>query len=404
MDKDDLKKLIEEDDLGLLNVRPKVSPKASADQRLIASFREINEFVRDKGAEPQANKSDVKEMRLYSRLSGLRCDPEKAEQLRDFDEFGLLSDLLKPLESLQDVFSDDDLGLLEDEAERIFQLENVPNPKTIANLPDYIARRKPCNDFDKFEHLFKQCQADLSAGNRALMPFTRGSQINKGDFFVLKGVLVYVADEGERHPTADRNTFNARLRCVFENGTESDMLLRSLAAALYKEDGRRISAHKDKLYHSVNEISDDDRQTGFVYVLKSLSDKAEIRSLKHLYKIGFCRGPVEDRIKNAQKETTYLMAHVSIVTAYQCYNFHPHTLENLLHSFFGKACLQVEVTDSAGKRCVPKEWFVAPLSVITKAVELLISGEIVKYKYDPQTQQIELRERTVNSSPSTSSS
>jgi hypothetical protein len=283
------------------------------------------------------------------------------------------------------------LGLLTDDADEIFELKHVSPSKTISNLPEFVAQRQPCTDFDQFEHLFHQCHADLSAGYRTMMPFSRGSRIAKGDFFVLKGVLVYVADEGDRHPTADRNTFNARLRCIFENGTESNLLLRSLAAALYKEDGRRVSDHKDKLFHSVAEITTEDRQTGFVYVLRSLSENPEVKSVPHLYKIGFSRGPVEERIKNALKEATFLMAPVTIITAYQCYNFNPQKLEALLHTFFGTACLQVEVIDGAGRKCVPREWFIAPLAVITKAVELLISGDIVSYRYNTTSQQIELR-------------
>jgi hypothetical protein len=138
----------------------------------------------------------------------------------------------------------------------------------------------------------------------------------------------------------------------------------------------------------VNEITPEDQQTGFVYVLKSLSKKNEIRSLKHLYKIGFSRGPVEERIRNAAQEATYLMAPVSIVTSYQCYNFNPHKLESLLHAFFGSACLEVEVIDSRGQRCIPKEWFVAPLEIVNSAVELLIAGRISEFRYDEELQQI----------------
>jgi hypothetical protein len=171
------------------------------------------------------------------------------------------------------------------------------------------------------------------------------------------------------------------------------MLRRSLSARLYEQQGRRISEPQDKILRLVNEITDEDIQTGFVYVLKSLSDKPDIRALKHLYKIGFSRGPVEERVKNALKEPTYLMAPVSIVTAYQCYNFNPHKLESLLHAFFGTACLQIEVVDGAGRKCIPKEWFIAPLAVITQAVELLMSGEIVNYRYDPNTKQVEFRQQ-----------
>ncbi|MGH2509656.1 MAG: GIY-YIG nuclease family protein, partial [Ktedonobacteraceae bacterium] len=192
MDRETLRKLIEDDDLGLLTVKPKVSAEASAAERLRASFLEIADFVRKNGREPAPNKADIKEMMLYSRLSGLRQDPKKVEVLREFDEFGLLSEV-KLVESIEDVFSDDNLGLLADGTESIFALKNVPATKPITNSPEYIAKRKPCDDFANFEHLFKKCQTDLSTGKRTLIPFSRGTQIPIGHFFVLKGVLVYVA-------------------------------------------------------------------------------------------------------------------------------------------------------------------------------------------------------------------
>lgn len=392
MDLDKLRELIEDDDLGLLTIKPKASAQVSADQRLASSFMEINDFVRKNGKEPTANKADIKEMMLFSRLVGFRTDPEKAEALKSLDEFQLLADV-RAVQTIADVFKDDDLGILSDDAEKIFVLTNIPAPKEISNPPEYIARRKPCADFDKFEHLFKQCQIDLVTGKRNLSPFSQGTQTNKGDFFVLKGVLVYVADEYQREsqPGAEQGKLNDRLRCIFENGTESDMLRRSLAARLYEEEGQRVSESVDKLARVVSEISAEDRQTGFVYVLRSRSDKPEIRALKNLYKIGFSRGSVEERIKNAHQEPTYLMAHVSIVTIYQCYNLNPQKLESLLHTFFGKACLSIEVVDLNSQKCVPKEWFIAPLPVITRAVELLISGEIVRFRYNNEQQLIEPR-------------
>jgi hypothetical protein len=390
MDRDALQKLIEDDDLGLLTIKPKASPEATAAERLRTSFIEIIDFVRKNGREPEPNKADLKEMMLFSRLSGLRQDPKKIESLQQYDELNLLSDKM-PVESIEDIFMDDNLGLLNDDTESIFTLKNVPATKSINNLPEYIAKRKPCQNFNKYEHLFKQCQHDLSQGIRQLIAFSRGTQIDIGQFFILKGVLVYVASEHEREdqPGAEPGKMNDRLRCIFENGTESDMLRRSLAARLYEENGQRVSQDPSKLFQTVNDINDEDRQTGFVYVLRSLSDKNEIKSLKNLYKIGFSHGPVEERIRNATKEATYLMAPVSIITAYQCYNLNPQKLEHLLHTFFGAACLNVEVTDTEGRRCVPKEWFIAPLEIITTTVQLLISGEIVDYGYNAELQKIE---------------
>ncbi|MBY0548068.1 MAG: GIY-YIG nuclease family protein [Candidatus Obscuribacterales bacterium] len=382
MDPKDLQKLIEDDELGLLTVKPKGASIPTGDERLINSFQEITDFIKTAGREPEPSRTDMHEMKLHNRLKSFRNDEAKIEQLRPHDELKLLGEPQR-IESIEDVFADDDLGLLNDGTD-IFDLKFVP--RETPQLPDYIAKRKPCKDFKSFAHLFKQCHAELTGGIRVLTRFTNETQINKGDFFVLKGVLVYVADEGTTQQLSHGH-INARLRCIFENGTESDMLLRSLASALYK-DGRRVTTPTDKLAKLVREVGDEDLQTGFIYVLKSLSDRAELRSMKHLYKIGFSRTAVEDRIKNASREVTYLMAPVEVVASFQCYNLNPHKFENLLHTFFGQACLDVDVFDAEGRSHAPREWFVAPIGIITKAVELLITEEILNYRYDAENQQI----------------
>ena len=392
MDRDELKKLIEEDDLGLLNLKASPSAAAGADERLITAFREINDFYRRHSREPAANKLDIKEMMLHSRLVSLRQDQSKIDILHEYDEFELFGES-KPVQSIADIFSDDTLGILSDAEANIFTLTHVPVVAKDLHQAEYIAQRKPCLDFDKFEHFFKQCQKDLASETRVLMDFSRGTQINLGDFFVLKGMLVYVADEWEREdqPGSEPGRLNDRLRCIFENGTESDMLRRSLAARLYEEKGRRVSESALKLAQRINEITEEDQESGFIYVLRSLSNRPEIKQLKNLYKIGFSRGPVQERIKNAHTQPTYLMAPVNIVSVFQCYNMNPQKFETLLHHFFGSACLSVDVTDSEGRRCIPREWFVAPIDVNSSAVKLLIKGEIVDYRYNPETKNIEHR-------------
>jgi len=282
-------------------------------------------------------------------------------------------------ESIDDIFEDDDLNLLGDDNEdSIFNLRHIPQNM---EMPDHIAQRRPCADFEAFEPLFEQCHADLKSGKRSMRQFANEQQIQKGQFFVLKGVLTYVAEVGEKEKISGKT--NARLHCIFENGTESDMLLRSLARELYK-DGRRVTEHEDRLMDDLNNISDEDGQTGFIYVLKSLSANPDIASIQDLYKIGFSTVPVEERVKNAVDDPTYLMAPVHIVEAFECFNLNPQKLELLLHKFFGKVCLEVDVFDRAGKRITPREWFIAPLPVIDEAIELIISGEIIDYIYDSE--------------------
>ncbi len=383
--------ILEDDPLGLLDIKPKASSVISADERLIASFEEINAFVGEYNREPTASRN-ISERKLHSRLNGLRENPEKAASLLEFDHFNLLADVeipqpvgISPIEikTVEDVMAVDPLGLLGDD-EDIFTLKNIP--ESIA-MPNNIAKRKPCEDFQRFEPLFKQCQAELQSGKRELRKFTGEQQISTGHFFVLHGVMVYVAAVGDRQ--RNKGKVNARLHCVFENGTESDMLLRSLATELYKdENGRRVLNLDEDLFNLVEQVTEQDQPTGILYVLRSLNDNPKIKALDNLYKIGYSSQPVKQRIQNAAQEPTYLMADVEVVTEYQTYNLNPQKLELLLHTFFAEACLDFDVFDKNGKRHTPREWFIAPLSTIETAIQLLINGEIVNYQYDIQEQEI----------------
>ena len=381
MDKDKLLTLIKDDDMGILKVKPNSSGAATSDERLAISFQEINDFISLHGHEPELS-HDIQERRLHNVLKSLRGDETASALLVRADVHRLFETKVKAITSLEDIFDDDDIGIFDDDAESIFTLKHVLKE---TNMPDYIASRKPCKNFEEYEGKFTQCQSDLTSGERSLRPFAKGTQIEKGQYFVLKGILLYVDSVGKKETV--EGVTNARLCVIFENGTESDMLLRSLAAELYK-DGRRISERGDKLLDGFSDITDEDEETGYIYILKSLSDNPEIKNIENLYKIGFSRIPVEDRIKNAAQEPTYLMAPVSIVTSFQCFNINPQKLEKLLHQFFGSACLNVDIFDKEGKRYTPREWFIAPLEVIEQAIHFLLSGEIVEYHYDPEKQNI----------------
>lgn len=383
MDKDKiLGEIFANDPFGILNIKPKTSPVRNEDERLIGSFQEINEFYEKHNREPEPGGSPQEYM-LYSRLKGLRENESKSIMLESEDKHGLLKVEKKEINSFDDILEDDSLGILDSDVDDIFDLKHVPKETT---MPDYVASRKPCKDFQDFEHHLKQCQSDLTNGKRRLYPFKNEQQIEKGYFFVLKGILLYVQEVGERKPD-ENGKVNARLRCIFENGTESDMLLRSLAAELYK-DGRRVTEHEDKFLDPLKGISEDDKEAGFIYVIKSESKDDKISEIDNLYKIGYSKIAVEDRIKNAESEPTYLMAPVSIVTVFQCYNMNPQKLEQLLHNFFGNSCLNIDIFDKNGNRHTPREWFIVPLPVIEEAINFIVSGEIVDYKYDLERQEI----------------
>ncbi|MFN3073901.1 GIY-YIG nuclease family protein [Acinetobacter sp. TY2] len=304
---------------------------------------------------------------------------------------------MSDIKSLEDIFNDDDLGLLDDGKDGdIFKIKHVPVQRAAA---DEVAKRKRCKDFDQFEHLFKDVHRELREGKRNLLPFNdKGYQLVEGSYYVLSGLLVYLADINftSEAKTVDGKRFrkDGRTRTIFENGTESTMLYRSLAKALYK-DGRIVSETNEQensnFYTHFGGITEEDTSTGYIYILKSKSTDPRIQSYDHLYKIGFATTTVDKRISNAKKEPTYLMADVEVIAEYQAFNINPQKFEYYLHAFFGESCLDLLVTDKHGKNHQPKEWFIAPLEVIQQAVELLVNGQIMNYQYNKFTKVIELR-------------
>jgi hypothetical protein len=377
-----LDEILEGDPLGLLS-EPKARTKTlNEDDRLLVSFEEINDFIEKNGRTPQKS-TNMSERTLFSRLQGIKDNPEKIAALKQYDRFNILQ--VVEINSIDDILNDDAFGLLgSDDSDDIFTLKHVPKQKE-TTMPDYVASRKPCKEFDKYEYLFVKIQEELKTGIRKVVRFQNEQQIKKGYYFILKGVLLYVADVGEPIKTSGKT--NARLKLIFENGTESDMLLRSLSAELYKH-GKRVSEYDETNLEGLYEVSEKDEKSGYIYILESCSEDEKITSIKNLYKIGYSTIPVNERIKNAMNEPTYLMAPVRIVSVYETYNMNTQKFEQLIHRFFGKVCLNVDIFGDDGKRYTPREWFIAPLNVIEQAIEFIITGEIVNYRYDEKNDEL----------------
>lgn len=410
MDKDKvLEEIFENDPLSLLNIKPKKSNKRTADERLLSSFQEINDFIENNGKEPEPNPSNISEYQLYSRLKSLREDLQKVEQLKPYDIHNLLPEIAinrvnesqaeyrtdkqagnqtKDINSIDDILGDDSFDILGGDDAGLFDFKHTPKEYEKAQA-DFVARRKPCKDFEKYEQLLKDVQKDLAEGKRKLIDFKQNNLKEKA-FYVHNGVLFYLKEikiSQKEHYKDDgtRVREDGRTRCIFENGTESNMLKRSVEKILYA-NGRVVTENIDKVnegfIESFSAITDKDKEAGYIYVLKSKSTDERISAIQDLYKVGYSKTDVEERIKNAEKEPTYLMAPVRIKSAWKCYNINPQKLEQLLHNFFGNSCLEIDVFDEKGKRHTPREWFIAPYEVIEQAIELIINGKIVDYKYD----------------------
>lgn len=409
MDKDDvLDSIFNDDPLGLLEIKARNTNAQTADERLLVSFEEINNFVDANCKEPEPNPVSVSEFQLYARLKNLREDDDKVRMLTEHDVHHLLPavevnqvsepevhyEKPKEISSIDDILGDDGLGILGGDEEGLFDFKHTPKEYDRAQA-DYVARRKKCEDFEKYEPIFQAVQAELANGKRSLIEF-KEDNIKEGNFYTHNGVLMLlesidISQEEQSFSSGKRIRKDGRTRCVFENGTISNMLYRSLAKILYV-NGRVVTQNIDKANEEFAEnfsnITDEDEEAGYIYVLKSKSTDEQISSMQNLYKIGYSKTDVQERIKNAEKEPTYLMAPVSIQGAWKCFNMNPQKLEQLLHNFFGHSCLELDVFDSNGKRHAPREWFIAPLDVIEQAIELIINGKIVNYRFDNQHQQI----------------
>jgi hypothetical protein len=384
--------IFDDDDFGILNTKAKTSNLKSDNERLIDSFREIVDFFEKYGRLPE--EKNVTEFKLQARLKSLNNDENKKSILKPYDNHNLLNHP-EEIKSVSDIFDDDDLGLLDtDETLSIFNLKNVTSSKDREEA-DFVARRKPIKDFEQYEKIFQKVHQELKEGKRKFVEF-KEDNLRENTFYVLDGILLYLekADiEAKRKIVSSgvQTRKDGRTKTIFENGTESDMFYRSLYKAL-SANGMAITHNADNynldLAKNSNLLMEEDLETGWVYILKSKSQNPVIANIDNLYKIGFSKVEIKERIKNASKEPTYLMADVHVVSAYKCYNFDPHKFEQLLHRFFAKVCLDVDIHDDKGRRITPREWFIAPLNVIDEAIQLTLSGDIVNYEYDTKFLQI----------------
>lgn len=372
------------------------SSRSPREERIIAGFEDIERFYEQYGTLPtNGEDKDIFE-RLYAvRLDKIRASEDCRTVLAGLDKHGLLQGQPTGTHSAADDLDDDallaELGVLEAGENDITKLTHV---KTRAEIraAEEIAKRAPCLDFENFKPLFMAVQEDLKVGTRQGRRFKEDAKIEKGEFFILGGQIAYVAEVGEEIKAPNGAT-DARLRVIYDNGTESDLLMRSLQRALYKDEaGRRITdPSAGPLFSDAHE--EGDIESGTIYVLRSKSDHPLIKDSRNvIHKIGVTGGKVEKRFANAKLDPTFLMADVEVIATYELSNINRVKLENLIHRFFEPAKLNIEITDRFGNPVIPREWFLVPLFVIDEAVEKIKDGSIVDFRYDTKAGKIvELR-------------
>ncbi len=368
--------------------------RATSSDRLIAGFQEILAFHEANGRLPE---DTPEEASLFHKWTGLLKSEKKIERCRPFDDLGILPQSVQTVEEpqaeyhreqteeeqLEAILNDPLLADIEDGADLgLFDVPKYMRQRLEARKEaEYIGKRRPCEDFDKYTDGFKEIQQGLKSGKYKLVKFSEPN-LKVGRYFVEQGIIGYLA-AFEQEAKNNLNRIDGRTRVIYENGSEADIKFRTITKNL-SVDGYSImdcSEMSPEDFEECFTLTDKDVESGTIYVLRSKSSSPEIAAIKDLYKIGFTVTSVESRIANAKNEPTYLCADVEVVATWKVYNVKSSTFEALIHKLFALVQLQVTVD---GHR--PKEWFIVPFKVIEEAVTAIISGKPIEY--NPQLQQI----------------
>ena len=375
-------------ELGVEVETKRVGSRTPHQERIIAGFEDIQRFVEEHGHAPRHGESrDIFE-RLYAvRLERIALLSECRDIVAPLDHQGLLNDLAAATADAADDLDDDallaELGI-DGKIAEITKLRHVRSSAE-KRAAEEIANRERCADFATFKPFFEQVQRDLDQGVRTARRFERKSEIEAGRFFILGGQKAYVAEKGKVEINASGNS-DARLRVIFDNGTESNLLMRSLQKALTSDEaGRRID---DPVAGPLfaDQPKEGDAASGTIYVLRSKSDHPMVAAHRELvHKIGVTGNSLKQRLANANTDPTFLFADVEVVATYELFNINRSKLESLIHKIFDPARFAVEIIDRFGRPYTPREWFMVPLFVIDEAVERIKDGTIVGYRYDPRS-------------------
>lgn len=360
-----------------------ISSKSSLEERIITGFDEINSFYEENNRPPFFGEDrDIFEKEYALRLNAIRQDKDMCSLLKDYDKYFLLKESLNN----NDINVDEntllnelkDLSSTQDDITSLVYVK----PRAEIKAAEEIAQRVYCNDFYRFKDIFTKAQSDLNSGLKTTIPFKDDAKIQLGELFILNGQKAYIAEIGQDFKNSN-GVFDARLRIIFDNKTESSMLRRSFQRALNKDEKSRRIINLPDLPLFSDETMDNDISSGAIYVLRSNSDCPQIKENREIiHKIGVTGGDIKKRIANAKEDPTFLMADVEVVALYELSNINRIKLENLLHRFFESARLDINIKDRFGKSIVPREWFLVPLFIIDEAVNKIKDGTIVNFYYD----------------------
>jgi hypothetical protein len=386
------------DALGVEVAPLKASSRTPREERIIAGFEDILRFHQTHGRAPlHGEDRDIFE-RLYAvRLDQLRKLPEAQTLLAGLDAPGLLAGAVASLADVDELDEDAllaELGMGLDNGDETADRSDITVLRHVRSsaekrVAEEIANRTVCVDFERFQPLFEQVKGELKSGVRQTRPLQVKAQdeIKTGAFLIVGGQIAYVAEVGEEFATGfDDRRFDSRLRVIYDNGTENNVLQRSLQRALHRDELARLITDPGSGSLFGDSPDDDDIESGTIYVLRSKSTHPFIEEHRELiHKIGVTGGTVETRIAGAEKDATYLLAGVEIVATYKLHNLNRTKLEHIFHRLFGAAQIDLTIEDRFGHPVKPREWFLVPLQVIDEAVQRIRDGSITTAIYDPKT-------------------
>lgn len=427
-----LSDIFNNDDLGIFdNVKPNANNK-TGNNVLEQQFSSINFFIDSHGRLPNKDADTLSEKVLSRQLDSIKSDSSVFKQLNHLDKHGLLinkktesvgaveavraasqpesmnsttqhvdsqeaasTEQSNTYNSLQDIFNSDDLGIFDNVKTDIIVSDNHYKERSKQDQYDDedIASRFECKDFYRFEPIFTRIHKAIESGDFTKTNFSSTKNITVGSVFVLNGFVCYVADIYKAE--ARKNTRSQeRLRLIFANGTESNMLTHSLATAQYKYENSYQLQITDPEWVSddlAKDFGDDRQPTGVIYIAQLIETPDNLTHYKNLYKVGFSKLTGDARTKHSIRDTAFLQQPVNIIAEWQIYDADPRKIESVLHAFFYEQKVKMSSKGSDDKLYKATEWFDIPLSEIDKAINIVISGDIGKYRMDISTSRIVMK-------------
>ena len=373
-----LNEIFADDDMGLIDSVVIGNVKKTEEVNITdTKEKEVMDWIKKFGREPSRDSNDVNEKMLAFRYDNIKKRENNKVEGEKKDEDPLSSPELDAM--LAEL---DDMGLTDFSNSILTPTsEKKLRERKERDTTDYSSKRTAMADFSVFEPIFNKAQSELDRKERTTVPFS-ATAFAEGRFYICGGLLCFIDKIYE--PQMNKfGRMDSRIHVVFANHTESYMLFATFQKIMSEENGRTLTEpDTTPLGDKLDGLREKDVETGYIYILRSLSDEKEIKPYGlDFYKVGYTGDTVEKRISNAVNEPTYLCAPVKIIEKWRCTNLNAKALETFLHRFLKDAQVKIMVNDK-GRHQTASEWYNVPLGVLEVMVPMILDGSIRNYRYD----------------------